>query len=58
MVSHGPGGGGRASDPFLTDAWSSDQCAVMGAARVTGTPAMIEEKSRKRRGEKIGEETH
>ncbi len=49
---------GRAFDQFLSFAWPSAKCAVMGAAQSTGTLAMIEEKSRERRGEKIDRETH
>ncbi len=49
---------GRAFDPFLTYAWPSAKCAVMGAAQATGTLAMIEERSRERKGETIDAETH
>jgi acetyl-CoA carboxylase carboxyltransferase component len=49
---------GRAFDPFITYAWPGSKCAVMGAAQATGVLAMIEEKSRERKGEKIDEETH
>ncbi|HYE03423.1 MAG TPA: acyl-CoA carboxylase subunit beta [Phycisphaerales bacterium] len=49
---------GRAFDQFLSFAWPSARCAVMGAAQATGTLAMIEERSRQRKGEKIDEETH
>lgn len=49
---------GRAFDPFLSFAWPSARYAVMGANQATGTLAMIEEKSRERKGEKIDEETH
>ncbi|HVZ93540.1 MAG TPA: acyl-CoA carboxylase subunit beta [Phycisphaerales bacterium] len=49
---------GRAFDPFVSYAWPSAKCAVMGAAQASGTLAMIEEKSRERKGEKIDEETH
>ena len=49
---------GRAFDPFLSFAWPSAKCAVMGANQATGTLAMIEEKSRERKGEKIDPETH
>jgi 3-methylcrotonyl-CoA carboxylase beta subunit len=49
---------GRAFDPFLTFAWPGARCAVMGANQATGTLAMIEEKSRERKGETIDEETH
>ncbi len=46
---------GRAFDPFLTYAWPCAKCAVMGANQATGVLAMIEEKSRERKGEKIDE---
>lgn len=49
---------GRAFDQFLSFAWPSAKCAVMGANQATGTLAMIEEKSRERRGEQIDEATH
>lgn len=49
---------GRAFDPFLTYAWPGSRCAVMGAAQATGVLAMIEEKSRERKGEEIDAETH
>jgi acetyl-CoA carboxylase carboxyltransferase component len=49
---------GRAFDPFLTYAWPSAKCSVMGASQATGVLAMIEEKSRERKGEVIDEETH
>ncbi len=49
---------GRAFDPFITFAWPSAKCAVMGAAQATGVLAMIEERSRERKGEKIDDETH
>jgi len=49
---------GRAFDPFLSYAWPGARCAVMGAAQATGVLAMIEEKSRERKGEKIDEATH
>ena len=49
---------GRAFDQFLSFAWPSAKCAVMGANQATGTLAMIEEKSRERKGEKIDPETH
>ncbi len=49
---------GRAFDPFLTYAWPGSKCSVMGAAQASGTLAMIEEKSRERKGEKIDPETH
>ncbi len=49
---------GRAFDPFLTYAWPGSKCAVMGARQATGTLAMIEEASRKRKGQDIDEETH
>ncbi|MFG0256575.1 MAG: acyl-CoA carboxylase subunit beta [Phycisphaerales bacterium JB043] len=49
---------GRAFDPFLTYAWPGSKCAVMGADQATGVLAMIEEASRKRKGEEIDPETH
>jgi len=49
---------GRAFEPFLTFAWPGSRCAVMGAAQATGTLAMIEERSRARKGEEIDEQTH
>lgn len=49
---------GRAFDPFLTYAWPGARCAVMGAKQATGVLAMIEEASRKRKGEEIDAETH
>jgi len=48
---------GRAFDPFLTLAWPGAKCSVMGAAQATGTLAMIEERSRERKGETIDEDT-
>jgi 3-methylcrotonyl-CoA carboxylase beta subunit len=44
---------GRAFDPFLSFAWPSAKCAVMGANQATGVLATIEEASRKRKGETI-----
>lgn len=49
---------GRAFEPFLSFAWPGSRCAVMGAAQASGTLAMIEEKSRERKGETIDPETH
>ncbi len=49
---------GRAFDPFVSYAWPGSKCAVMGAAQASGTLAMIEEKSRERKGETIDPETH
>jgi 3-methylcrotonyl-CoA carboxylase beta subunit len=49
---------GRAFDQFLSFAWPSAKCAVMGANQATGTLATIEEASRKRKGEVIDEATH
>jgi acetyl-CoA carboxylase carboxyltransferase component len=49
---------GRAFDPFISLAWPGSKCAVMGANQATGVLAMIEEKSRERKGEQIDEETH
>jgi len=48
---------GRAFEPFLTLAWPGSKCAVMGAAQASGVLAMIEERSRKRKGEEIDPET-
>jgi acetyl-CoA carboxylase carboxyltransferase component len=48
---------GRAFDPFLTYAWPNSKVAVMGANQATGVLAIIEEASRKRKGEEIDEET-
>src|SRR6185369_17569399 len=45
-------------DQFLSFAWPSAKCAVMGANQATGVLATIEEASRKRKGEEIGEEVH
>jgi acetyl-CoA carboxylase carboxyltransferase component len=49
---------GRAFEPFLTLAWPGARCAVMGAAQASGVLAMIEEKSRERKGETIDPATH
>jgi len=49
---------GRAFEQFLSFAWPASTCAVMGAAQATGTLAMIEERSRERKGETIDPETH
>lgn len=49
---------GRAFDPFVSLAWPAGKCAVMGAAQATGVLAMIEERSRERKGETIDAETH
>ncbi|CAN5739398.1 acyl-CoA carboxylase subunit beta [soil metagenome] len=49
---------GRAFDPFLTLAWPGSKCAVMGANQASGVLAMIEERSRERKGDKIDAETH
>jgi acetyl-CoA carboxylase carboxyltransferase component len=49
---------GRAFDQFISLAWPNARCAVMGANQATGVLAMIEEKSRERRGEVIDPETH
>ena len=49
---------GRAFDPFLTFAWPSAKCAVMGANQATGVLAQIEEASRKKKGEEIDPEMH
>lgn len=49
---------GRAFDPFLTLAWPGTNLAVMSAASASGTLAMIEERSRQRKGEEIDQQTH
>jgi 3-methylcrotonyl-CoA carboxylase beta subunit len=49
---------GRAFDQFISFAWPSAKCAVMGANQATGVLATIEEASRKRKGEVIDEATH
>jgi acetyl-CoA carboxylase carboxyltransferase component len=49
---------GRAFDPFISLAWPSGKCAVMGANQATGVLTTIEEASRKRKGEAIDEESH
>jgi acetyl-CoA carboxylase carboxyltransferase component len=49
---------GRAFDQFMSFAWPSAKCAVMGANQATGVLTTIEEASRKRRGETIDPETH
>ncbi|MBS0191294.1 MAG: acyl-CoA carboxylase subunit beta [Planctomycetes bacterium] len=49
---------GRAFDPFISFAWPSAKCAVMGANQATGVLTTIEEASRKRKGETIDPETH
>ncbi|MBY0309419.1 MAG: hypothetical protein K2Q09_11805, partial [Phycisphaerales bacterium] len=49
---------GRGFDQFLSLAWPNARCAVMGANQATGVLAMIEEKSRERKGEVIDAETH
>jgi 3-methylcrotonyl-CoA carboxylase beta subunit len=49
---------GRAFEPFMTLAWPGSKCAVMGANQASGVLAMIEERSRKRKGEEIDKETH
>lgn len=49
---------GRAFEPFLSFAWPNAKCAVMGAAQATGVLALIEERSRQRKGEEIDPETH
>jgi 3-methylcrotonyl-CoA carboxylase beta subunit len=49
---------GRAFDQFVALAWPSAKCAVMGANSASGTLAMIEEKARERKGDKIDPETH
>ncbi|MEN0020316.1 MAG: acyl-CoA carboxylase subunit beta [Planctomycetota bacterium] len=48
---------GRAFEPFLSFAWPGSKCAVMGAAQASGVLAMIEQRSRERKGEEIDPET-
>lgn len=48
---------GRAFDQFIAMAWPGSKCAVMGAGSATGTLAMIEARSRARKGEEIDNET-
>ena len=48
---------GRAFDPFITLAWPGSKCAVMGAQQATGVLAMIEARSRQRKGEEIDEQS-
>ncbi len=48
---------GRAFDQFIALAWPSAKCAVMGANSASGTLAMIEEKSRERKGETVDDAT-
>ncbi len=47
---------GRAFDQFISLAWPSAKCAVMGANQATGVLTTIEEASRKRKGETIDED--
>ncbi len=49
---------GRAFEPFVSMAWPHAKCAVMGAAQATGVLAMIEERSRVRKGETIAARDH
>ncbi len=49
---------GRAFDQFVSFAWPSAKCAVMGANQATGVLVQIEEASRKRKGETIDEAAH
>jgi len=49
---------GRAFDQFMSLAWPSAKCSVMGASQATGVLAMIEERSRQRKGEEIDKATH
>ncbi|MFT5423776.1 MAG: 3-methylcrotonyl-CoA carboxylase beta subunit [Phycisphaerales bacterium] len=48
---------GRAFDQFVSLAWPNAKCSVMGAAQATGVLAMIEERSRARKGEEIDDAT-
>ncbi len=47
---------GRAFDQFVSLAWPSAKCAVMGANQATGVLTTIEEASRKRKGETIDDD--
>jgi acetyl-CoA carboxylase carboxyltransferase component len=49
---------GRAFDQFLSFAWPSAKCSVMGANQATGVLTTIEEASRKRKGEVVDEAAH
>ncbi len=49
---------GRAFEQTISFAWPGAKCSVMGAAQASGTLAMIEERSRIRKGETIDPETH
>jgi 3-methylcrotonyl-CoA carboxylase beta subunit len=49
---------GRAFDQFLSFAWPSAKCAVMGANQATGVLTQIEEASRQRKGETIDAAAH
>lgn len=49
---------GRAFDQFLSFAWPSAKCAVMGANQATGVLVQIEEASRQRKGETIDAAAH
>lgn len=49
---------GRAFEQTISFAWPGAKCAVMGAAQASGTLAMIEERSRERKGETIDPDTH
>ncbi|MCE9619412.1 MAG: acyl-CoA carboxylase subunit beta [Planctomycetes bacterium] len=44
---------GRAFDPFLSLAWPSSRCSVMGAAQAASTLLQIDLSARERKGEKI-----
>lgn len=49
---------GRAFDQFMSFAWPSAKCAVMGANQATGVLTQIEEASRQRKGETIDAAAH
>ncbi len=49
---------GRAFDQFISFAWPSAKCAVMGANQATGVLTQIEEASRQRKGETIDAAAH
>lgn len=49
---------GRAFEQTMSYAWPGARCSVMGAAQASGVLAMIEERSRERKGETIDTQTH
>lgn len=48
---------GRAFEQTISFAWPGSKCAVMGAAQASGVLAMIEARSRERKGETIDPDT-